>query len=456
MTPKLAVLTLLPAVLFAESTMPSIGYTGAPADHGGQTCVACHQGAPVNPAGGSLTVNVGDYKPNIQQVIEIVLSDPKAASWGFQITIREVSDETLSAGTFSNETSGPPVQVVCDDGSQYGSAPPCTPPARQFAEQNGAQRTSAGAGIKFDVPWMPPSQEVGKLDVYVAAVAGDGDGSASGDHVYTFSKTIANAAACSLRTRPTLTSVVNAASFQQVFSSNSLISIFGLNFGTHPRTAGLGDFENGGFPTELACVSVKVTGPGLPDPEPLPILYVEEGQINAQMPEFSGVGTVTLQVFLNPGDPNQLSSDLATFNTQLQQFAPAFFLFANSTSIAAQFGGTANIVAQPSVVPGAKPAKPGDWVTLYGTGFGDTDSPVALGQLATGISNVTNPITVTIGGITLSPSDVQYAGLSPGSIGGLYQFNVRIPESTASGDIPVTISIGSVKTQTGAAIPVQQ
>ena len=36
------------------------------------------------------------------------------------------------------------------------------------------------------------------------------------------------------------------------------------------------------------------------------------------------------------------------------------------------------------------------------------------------------PVTVTIGGTTLAASDVLYAGLSPGSITGLYQFNVRI------------------------------
>jgi uncharacterized protein (TIGR03437 family) len=68
---------------------------------------------------------------------------------------------------------------------------------------------------------------------------------------------------------------------------------------------------------------------------------------------------------------------------------------------------------------------------------------------------LTNPITVQIGSVTLSPSDVLYAGLSPTSISGLYQFNVRIPPSTPSGDIPVTIAIGGFSTQAGATIPVQ-
>jgi uncharacterized protein (TIGR03437 family) len=73
----------------------------------------------------------------------------------------------------------------------------------------------------------------------------------------------------------------------------------------------------------------------------------------------------------------------------------------------------------------------------------------------TGISSVTSPIIVKIGSVTLQQSDVLYAGLSPGSICGLYQFNVRVPTSTPSGDIPVTITIGGFSTQSTATIPVQ-
>src|SRR5581483_5838668 len=131
----LSLATIFPAVLVAESGTPSLGYTGAPADHGGQNCSTCHTGFPVNSAGGSLTVNVSDYSPGVQQIIHIVLQHPQATRWGFQITIRQVSDETQSAGTFSSSSAN--VQVVCDDGSQFGSAPPCLT-ARQFAEHKNA------------------------------------------------------------------------------------------------------------------------------------------------------------------------------------------------------------------------------------------------------------------------------------------------------------------------------
>jgi uncharacterized protein (TIGR03437 family) len=161
-----------------------------------------------------------------------------------------------------------------------------------------------------------------------------------------------------------------------------------------------------------------------------------------------------LTVLINPKVASGISSPVATLNS-LQPFAPAFFVFPNSTSIAAEEAETFTIVANSSVVTGAAPANPGDIVSLFATGFGDTSPLVASGQLATGVATLVNQVTVTIGTTTLAPSDVLYAGLSPGSISGLYQFNVRIPAGTPSGNVPVSITIGGVSTQSGVTIPVQ-
>jgi uncharacterized protein (TIGR03437 family) len=82
--------------------------------------------------------------------------------------------------------------------------------------------------------------------------------------------------------------------------------------------------------------------------------------------------------------------------------------------------------------------------------------PVPTGQLATAADSLATAITVTIGTTTLSSADVLYAGASPGLLGGVYQFNVRIPASTPNGDTAVTITIGGSSTQAGLTIPVQQ
>src|SRR5579871_272346 len=455
-------LALAPAFLWAESGTPSLGYagvnSGVASDHGGQNCSTCHStyGPANSDPSASLTVTVGDYNPGVTQTIRIIVQHPSADRWGFQLAIREVSDETLSAGSFGLALPSDPVQVICDDGSQYGSAS-CNTSPRQFAEHRSAPRGGAGTAYEFDVVWKPPSQEVGRLDVYIAAVAANGDGTAAGDRVYTFKKTISNIGACSVGKKPTLQTVLNGASFQGAFSSKAMVSIFGLGFQAsgYTRTAGLGDFVNGAFPTALGCVSVQVTGPGIPQPVLLPVSYVQQDQINAQMPQFTGTGPVSLQVIENPGGPNQLMSDVATLNA-MQPLAPAFFLFQPSKSIAALLAGTAQIIADPTVVPGARAARPGDIISLYATGFGDTNPGVGPGQLASGQAPFTNNVIVTIGNTTLSPSQIQYAGLTPGSISGLYQFNVQVPLGTPNGAIPVSISINGVTTQSGTTIPVQQ
>ncbi len=453
----LPLLVMMPAALFAESKTPSLGYTGAPADHGGRNCSTCHNsyGAANSDTRGMLQVSVSDYVPTEVQTIRIIVQHPEASRWGFQITIREQSDETLSSGVFSVSNAAN-TQVACDNGTQYGSAAPCDGTIlRQFAEHLNAPVVPAGSTYEFDVDWMPPSQEVGRLHVYVAAVAANDDGKPTGDRVYTAVKTLNNAGGCDFTKAPILQTVVNGASFQPAFSSKSMITVFGIGFQTSGRSrgAGLGDFVNGAFPTELGCIGVQVTGPGLTQPVYLPIAFVDATQINAQMPEFTGTGPVGVTVIMNPGGVNSFPSAMGTY-TSLQAFAPAFFLLLNSTSIAAEDVTTGTIIAKPGVYPGAAPAKPGDIVSLFGTGFGDTSPSVAAGKIATGQAT-TEQVTVKIGDVTLAQSDVLYAGLSPGSISGLYQFNVRLPESTPSGDIPVTMTIGGVQTPS-ATIPVQQ
>ena len=262
-------------------------------------------------------------------MVHVTVKHPSASRWGFQMTIREVSDETSNAGTFS-ASSG--ILVVCDDGSKFGAAPPCSGNnGRQFAEHMDAPTTTAGAGFDWTVPWTPPQKtEVGRLHVYVSAVAANQDGTPQGDHVYTFEATISAVGACTLTPKPTLRTVYERRFVQPPISSGAMITVFGSGFQVSglKRTVGLGDLENNNttFPTVLACISIEVSGPGITTPVRIPIAYVQEDQINAQAPEFSGTGPVMVRVILNPDKPNQLTSDVATLNTQ-QAFAPASFSF---------------------------------------------------------------------------------------------------------------------------------
>lgn len=240
--------------------------------------------------------------------------------------------------------------------------------------------------------------------------------------------------------------VVNAATFQPGISGNSLFTILGSEFASpgvsrpvHPP-----DLVDGKFPTEFACIAVEFDG------ERVPIVFVSPVQINAQAPTRLLSGPVRVTVIRNPGQIDEIRFSVDGVQTQL--YAPTFFTF-DGHSIAAQHLNY-DILAEPSVLPLARPAAPGEIVILYGTGFGYTEPVWQSGELPDQISWLRDAVTITIGGVVLPPDDVFYAGLTYGSISGLYQFNVRVPLGTPDGHVPVVIWIGGFRTQLTATIPV--
>ncbi|MGI8744815.1 MAG: choice-of-anchor V domain-containing protein [Bryobacteraceae bacterium] len=438
-----SLLPAFPLVLFAFSTGPPIKRTGAPVD-GGQNCSVCHSTfAPANSdPSGSVSIDASAYMPGVTQIVKVTVKHPLAVRWGFQITARLASDPGKQAGTFApNDT----VRVRCDSNPAHDA--PCNG-ALEFADHNDAPFTAQGAGFTFQVAWTPPGRNVGDIVFYAAGNAANGDRNLTGDRIYTTTTTI-SPGKCDLPGKPAITAVVNGASFQPTIASNTIVTIFGQNFAGagDKRLAGAADIVQNDFPQQLACLAVEIDG------KRSPVIYVQRDQINVEAPATASQGPVTVKVILNPDQDNQSSSDTAT--AQVLASSPAFFTF-NGKSVAAQFAHTADPVADSSIVPGGKPAKPGDMVTLYGTGFGATEPAVASGTVATSQAKITGPVTVIIGGVSLASADVAYAGLSPGSISGLYQFNVRIPSTTADGDVPVVIQMGSLKTQDGGTIPVKR
>jgi uncharacterized protein (TIGR03437 family) len=375
---------------------------------------------------------------------------PLAQRWGFQLTARPVNDETKMAGTFSTTEL---IRVACDDGSAEGRVAPAEGcgGALEFASHNANSNRIGSAGVaEFEVEWIPPINEVGDVMLYAAGNAADNSANNVGDRIYTSSLRIQSDGACNLTTRPSDMRVVNGASFQpNLLSINSMFTIFGRNFQVagRTRTAGPGDIFANRYRPELGCVAVEVNN------QRVPVTYVQFDQINAQLPTISDTGPVQVRVILNPGRPNELRSDVAM--AQLQNYSPAFFTFGASGSIAARFPNTANIVANPSVVAGARPARPGEIVELYGTGFGVTNPVWQSGELSGGLARLRDQYTITIGGVALAPEDILYAGLAPGSISGLYQFNVRIAAAAPNGDLPVVVRIGGVESPR-ATIPVQR
>jgi uncharacterized protein (TIGR03437 family) len=435
----------VPLTLFGLSTGPVARRTGAAVD-GGLDCTACHRTfAPANSdPRGRFTIEAASYTPGVKQTIRLRLQHPEATRWGFQLTARLTSDETKMAGTFAATSD---VRVRCDTTPAQDA--PCDG-ALEFAEHTQpATRAGTTGGVEFEVEWTPPATDVGEVVFYAAGNAANNSGTNAGDYIYTARLRVAGVAGCPLSGRPTITSVVNAAPGQTGIAPNSMITIFGTGFAApgfrreYDRFDVIGDQ----YPRELACVKVEVAG------ESVPITYISDTQINAQAPTRFFSAPVTVEVVLNKGRANQAKAEKS--GVMITDRAPGFFLFSGSTSIAAQHMNF-EYLADPSVVPNARPARPGDIVILYGTGFGITEPVYQAGERAGEARLRSDDLSVTVGGITLRREDVLYAGLAPGLITGVYQFNVRLPDSLADGNVPVVIRMGGGRTQEGATIPVRR
>lgn len=450
--------SIVPVCLYAHINGLPVGYTGLPTDNTGETCVYCHKGLPVVRGGTAFTIDITSYTPGVPQTIPVKVIDNRGLRFGFQLTARLASDLTQQAGTFSPT---PTSQVYCGN----GQAGPCN--GIQYATNtvNAAVPSPQGADT-FNVTWNPPGRDVGGVVFYAAAVSANGDGTDAGDQVYAIGPQSVNAATCSLTGAPEFKTgsgaVVDSASYRTI-STNALITIFGSNLafpGAPGYRATQIDLVNGAWPTDLACVAVEVTVPPATTATRVPVWYVSSQQINAQAPSTPTGELVQVQVILNPGTANQIASP--AYFAAAAPVAPALFTFnSQGTGNAAALDGSqaSAYLADPSVVASGVSASPGDVILLYGTGFGDTTPSFDPGIFANGLTQLLNPISVTIGGVTLSSPvcgscDIQYAGLSFDAPG-LYQVNVRVPDLPDNPKTPVSITVGTSVSQGSVWIPVK-
>ena len=431
---------------FGFSAGPQALRAGVPGDVAsngavGTTCTACHRTYSLNPDTlGRVTVTATDYVPGVKQTVKVRVEHPEGMRWGFELTARSASNDQVMAGSFTASDS---VRVVCATGPV-----PCS--TLWFATHNAASnRAGTPNGVEWEVEWTPPASEIGDVIFYVAGNAANNDGTLNGDRIYNSQLRVKAGGACSLTKKPTLRSLSNAATFALTLAPNSMASVFGLDFqiAGNSRIAGSGDFVNGAFPKQLGCVAVEVAG------QRAPVTYVQNDQINFQVPTISQTGPVPVTIILNPGQPNEVRSDVGT--ATMAAYSPGFFTF-NGRSIAATSADGRTLVAAASVIPSGVPAKPGDVIVLYGTGFGLSDPVYQSGEIVAGQAKLRDAFTISVGGTLLAAADILYAGLAPSSISGLYQFNVRLPLSLADGDIPVVVTMGGVASPASATIPIKR
>ena len=229
--------------------------------------------------------------------------------------------------------------------------------------------------------------------------------------------------------------VVSAANFlPRGIAPGDIFAIFGLNLGPKPGVSAGLDPVTGRLATMVAEVAVTING------IPAPLFFVSCEQINGFMPvEVAGLANALVAVQYKQVQGAARSVRIAAVN-------PGIFVFPHTTeAIVLNQDGTVNSAENP--VPRES------FISLFGSGQGTIDPPLATGQLAPAdpLSFATEQVRVTIGG---QEAIVTFIGMAPG-FAGLLQINVLIPDGVASGLVVIHLEIAGVPAQQGVTIWVQ-
>jgi hypothetical protein len=158
----------------AFSTGPPAGVTGAP---GELDCTSCHTGPSNN---GQFTIEApASYVPGETLSITVRHTNGNSSRriWGFQLTALTAANE--KAGSLQNPGN---LGLLNNDGPGN---------SRQYIQhslESNFSGQSGGAHWTFD--WVAPATNVGPITLYAAGNQGDGNGSNTGDQIYTASVTI--------------------------------------------------------------------------------------------------------------------------------------------------------------------------------------------------------------------------------------------------------------------------
>ncbi len=229
---------------------------------------------------------------------------------------------------------------------------------------------------------------------------------------------------------PRVLSILNAAGgvgqlTTGLIAPGEIISLYGS--GLSPTTPIVAAPQNGLFPTVLGGVQVLVDG------TPIPLLYVSDSQINAEIPSplngvENGIAVVQVVYSTTEWDPvQQITFMTALPDFRLEVVSSQFAVFRDVSGSMAVINqdGTLNKIANP--------AKVGSIVSIWATGFGSAGATVN-GSVAAAANNYCGSCQlVFMSGYLNATETVQYAGTSPGLIDGLMQINFPIPSESIFG-----------------------
>jgi uncharacterized protein (TIGR03437 family) len=271
---------------------------------------------------------------------------------------------------------------------------------------------------------------------YSGAILVSGTGGATGS-------TSINVALTVTAPLPTINSVVNAASFiRGSVSPGEIITIFGTAIGPASAAYATIDPSTGKLATTIGGVQVLFSGTAAP------MIYASSTQVSAVVPyEIAPIASPSVWIRYVGQTSNAYQLISATT-------APGLF-----TQNASGSGPGAILNQDFSLNGPGNPAAKGSIVMVFLTGEGQTSPQGVTGKITTPTlppPQVTPAPLLSIGVLVNGqPALYTYAGEAPGLAAGLMQLNVQIPSNAPSGNLPITVSIGSNISQSNVTVSVR-
>ena len=170
------------------------------------------------------------------------------------------------------------------------------------------------------------------------------------------------------------------------------------------------------------------------------IAYISPNQVNAQVPMGAGIGPQQITVTTAAGTSTPYALTVKTAQPGL--LAPASFTIGGKRYVEAMFTGSTDHVLPSGGIPGtvARPARPGETITLYGIGFGAMLPRAGAGEVVQESTALNMPVQIFFG---QNAATVSYSGLVAGALG-LYQIDVVVPNMTDGDAVPLTLTQGGI------------
>jgi uncharacterized protein (TIGR03437 family) len=332
--------------------------------------------------------------------------------------------------------------LVTQSGSVNNLSLAPTTLAADYTETTGRIAVNTGAGCGWsafsDVSWLQITNgasgtSTGNISYKVVANTGPQRTGAIHVGAQTFTVTQAGVPTPAV----ILTVVKNAASYAQgSVSPGEIVALGGSNLGP-TKGAGL-QLTADGTAVAKSLAGTRV----LFDGTPAALTYASAVQVNAVAPYTLRPGATTqIQVEYQGALSNAISMPV-------QATTPGVFTVDSSG-----LGGGAILNQDYQTNTGTIPAPRGQTIMIYCTGGGVTNPPSVDGSITGVPPELTQPVSVTIGGVD---APVAYKGAAPTAIAGLTQINAVVPQGVTPGPaVPIVLTIGGVSSQTGVTVSVK-